>query len=141
MKSTGEVAVSSLASSVLWRTTLALFSILFAFNSLALANNWYQQIPIIDIPAHVVFGALLAAIFYLRRKKKDSALYSILLVALFTLFVGIFWELLEFLRDTYIAAPYGLRLAQRGALDTAMDLLNNIAGGAVASLVRIFSRR
>ncbi|MBI2097159.1 MAG: hypothetical protein HYT40_03380 [Candidatus Sungbacteria bacterium] len=141
MKSAGEAAVPSLVDGFSGRAALVLSSILLVFNSFALTNNWYRQMPLVDIPIHLIFGAVLALVFHSWRKKSGGRFHSLILVVLFTLAVGAFWELLEFLRDTYIAIPYGFRFAQLGGFDTAKDLLNNVIGGAAVSLLRIFGKR
>ena len=109
-------------------TLLAIFCL---FNVFALAGDWYHEIPWIDIPAHITFG-ILVGIIVLRFRGYGPWPQGLLAVVLATLLAGLLWELLEFLRDHYVAIPYGFSLAQRGTADTVRDILDTIVGGFVA---------
>lgn len=117
----------------MYATIVYVLGSLTVFNIFALNLDWYQKDPWVDIPAHVLFGVLIGLIFLrsrIDRDEKSEKKILVNLVKLFalTLFLGMGWEALEYLRDSLYAMPRGVLAAQQGALDTVGDLSNNILG-------------
>lgn len=111
--------------------------LLSAFNVFALWNNWYQTSDFADIFAHALFGAtiVLFLISFGIRDAGGGRWAVLMLILVDVLFIGLVWEMIEYLRDSMYAVPYGLPKAQLSFGDTIFDLLVNIAGGL---LVYIF---
>ncbi len=127
----------------MYAMTVYVVGSLTVFNIFALNLEWYHTEPWVDIPAHVLFGILIGLLFLRSRVGRDEKSEGKLLanlVKLFalTLFLGIGWESIEFLRDSLYATPRGVLTAQQGALDTVGDLSNNILGSMMVMFVHDF---
>lgn len=110
--------------------------LLTIFNVFALWNNWYQTSALADIFAHALFGAtiVLFLISFGIRDAGGGRWAVLILVIADVLFVGLVWEMIEFLRDHMYAIPYGLPRAQISLTDTVMDLILNLMGGLAVYL-------
>ncbi|TSC81811.1 MAG: hypothetical protein G01um101420_815 [Parcubacteria group bacterium Gr01-1014_20] len=113
---------------------------LTVFNIFALNLEWYHTEPWVDIPAHMLFGVLIGLLFLRSTvgragKSEKRLLTSLTTLFALTLFLGIGWESIEFLRDRLYAIPRGVLTAQQGVLDTVGDLSNNILGSMMVIFV------
>lgn len=114
------------------KRSIFLFVVLLTvFNIFALWNNWYQTSSLADIFAHALFGAtvVLFLISFGIRNAGGGRWAVLGLVFVDVLFVGLIWEMIEYLRDYMYAIPYGLPRAQISMIDTIFDLVVNIIGG------------
>lgn len=117
------------------QSILGLSLFLIVFNSFALPINWYHTVPLIDIPAHISFGALIGLFVSLLIKEKAIHANPLGAILLGVIVIGFGWEVIEFLRDTYFALPRGVLPAQRSGLDTVWDMANNLIGGMLVYLL------
>lgn len=110
--------------------------LLTVFNIFALWNNWYHTSSLADIFAHALFGAtiVLFLISFGIRNAGGGRWAVLLLVFVDVLFIGLVWEMIEYLRDYMYAIPYGLPRAQISIVDTVFDLIVNIVGGLTVYL-------
>lgn len=110
--------------------------LLTVFNVFALWNNWYHTSALADIFAHALFGAtiVLFLISFGIRNAGGGRWAVLLIVIVDVLFVGLVWEMIEYLRDYMYAIPQGLPRAQVSIIDTVFDLIANLAGGLAVYL-------
>lgn len=102
---------------------------------------WY------DVMLHILGGAWIGTLFiYLFAYRwqffdgKKSFLYSLTVIVGFALLMGVLWELYEFGFDQTIGAKYALPLTQPSLFDTMKDLLDDILGGVLATVVYFFKK-
>jgi len=95
------------------------------------AYNWDFLTHLVSSILTAVIGFISIVIIdrYVRSVKLDSFLI-ILFVILFTLAVGVLWELGEFFSDYFFGTE-----EQHGYLDTMSDLLTNLLGGLIMAVV------
>jgi phosphoglycerol transferase MdoB-like AlkP superfamily enzyme len=55
-------------------------------------------------------------------------------IVIFTMAIGAFWEIYEYLMDTFLAS-YLTKPLQHGLDDTMMDLISDLVGGLVVALL------
>ena len=97
----------------------------------------YRTTAYADVVTHVLFGMWLA-LFLIHREYRLRTLGALGIVFL----VGIGWEFIELLYDSFLAAPYGFLIAQHGISDTAMDIASNTLGACIAiALFSFFKKR
>lgn len=94
--------------------------------------------------AHATSGSLIAAIGYATFRAVDehsSAVrfpprFMFLLIVLFVVSVGVFWEILEFLTDQWLVTESGegLVFVQYGLADTMSDLLFDVIGAVAVAV-------
>jgi len=107
-------------------------SILVVVHALALSLDLYWQYLWLDIPMHMLGGAVVGlvpfALVHLRVRVPEKLLRmtSVLLLALL---VGILWEVYEYISGATFAANY--------AFDTTIDLLLDVVGGYIGYTVGI----
>lgn len=112
--------------------TAFVFSFLAIVNLLSMKFYWYQAIWWFDMPMHFLGGfAVLLVISYLFYSKLqfDFSLYrKIILLLLGAIFVGILWELFEYIFNNIIAGvPWDM-------IDTLSDIFWDTAGAVCAIL-------
>jgi hypothetical protein len=116
-------------------TTFGFVLVAGAVNVSAFAFELFERVLWIDKALHAFtgFAATLAALYLLRDHLEDAIARAprnvVLACAAFGLAIGLAWELLEWLGDTF----YGLSL-MKGHADTAGDLLMDALGAAAAGL-------
>ncbi len=123
-------------SSYFFATTV-IFLLGFHLTALALHWYWIYRFALIDVIPHFLGGLTVANFFYLffldsssPRISAPSFLIRGLLILLFVLGVGIFWEFFEFLVDRSLV-PLPSYRNQFGLNDTMKDLAVDAWGGLV----------
>lgn len=96
----------------------------------ALKYTLYFEFPWLDIPMHLLGGAIIALIFlllhvYIPQLSRYSGFFPALM---FVLLVGLLWELFEI----YIGIPL---IEGNFELDMIADLINDLIGGAMGYFV------
>ena len=115
--------------------TLGFVLVAGAVNVYAFAFELFERIFWIDKALHAFtgFAATLAALYFLRHRLDEAIERAprriVFACVAFGLAIGLAWELLEWLGDTF----YGLSL-MKGPADTAMDLLMDALGAGAAGL-------
>ncbi len=109
-------------------------------------NNWigFYGWSGLDILMHLIGGFVTAwsaaRLYYLWNKKYEFTIKPALAVYAWfiaiTAFVGILWEVYEFLLDPYVAAAM-----QASVKDTVGDLVNDLVGAAVFCLVLYWKKK
>jgi len=99
---------------------------------------WYHNL------AHAASGSLIAAIGYATFRAVDehsSAVrfpptFMFVLIVLFVVAIGVFWEIMEFLTDLLLVTDSGegLVFVQYGLADTMSDLLFDVLGAIVVAV-------
>ena len=119
-------------------------------------QNFYHTVPHWDKMLHVCSGAALGALGFslvslLNRSASIRLSLSPLFVALFAFFfavsLGVIWELYEFATDSLLHTNMQKFLLQNGEaligqaalMDTMLDLLVDVAGALVVSVIGYFS--
>ena len=130
---------------------VVLLAVILGVNFAGVFRGWYQTIWWYDIPMHLAGGAWVALLFfYLIGDRGDiisvdrgviGNLLIIVLVLSFVSFIGILWELFEYLFDVFIASRHPLFFAQQGLADTMGDFVNNLLGGSAMAGVHLFLKR
>jgi len=93
----------------------------------------YPTVFWVDIVTHLTFGTWLGLL--LLYPGLFPRMQPLLVVAL-VLAVGAGWEVVEYARDTWYAAPRDIPLAQHGWSDTLKDTFNNAVGAGAAVIAR-----
>ena len=107
--------------------------VFFAVHTVAFVNHVYHNVPLIDVPMHMLFGAWVALLlFHPRLVFRDK---SLLFIFLAVLIAGVGWECIEYVYDHALMIPRGLPTAQHGILETLRDLLSNAIGASVIVLL------
>mgnify|MGYP001562310554 FL=1 len=125
--------------------TISLISIL-GLHLLGIVYDLYHVIWWYDIPMHILGGAWVALFFFhffyqtwhvvdLRK-----ILFTLIITLGFVVLVGVLWEFYEYLSDVYLLKIHPLGYAPNPLTlpDTLKDLLDDLIGGAVASLILLF---
>ncbi|HEY4512106.1 MAG TPA: hypothetical protein VJH63_00400 [Candidatus Paceibacterota bacterium] len=105
--------------------TLIFSALLFVIDQIALKYNLYFSTPWADIVTHILGGAIIAGLaIYFSNRKTSTNLYSKRIWPILgcSLFVGIFWEILEASTGMTSTGDKGY------AIDTASDLFFDIFG-------------
>ncbi len=116
---------------------VTLFAILSTFlisNFLFEKINLYYELWWLDIPMHIFGGFLFALLFiYFSIYKKSSSKYLSINyknILLFVLFIGVIWEVYEYLHDIMRDQVW------RGWTDTIKDLCNDMFGASIAYIIK-----
>lgn len=93
---------------------------------------WYYSIWYFDMPMHLL-GGFLSGLFLIwvlsyKNISQPSSLKFILKIILGVLFIGILWEMFEFLVNNYVVK----NLFLINNLDSLSDLFFDLSGGAMA---------
>ena len=124
------------------KVLFALVVLILGIHFPALTYDWYGKIPWLDVPMHIAGGFWLGLLFYYLFVIGKPVLNQNNTVALFILglgfvaFVGVLWELYEFLADVYLLKAYALTAASGYThFDTFTDVVNDFIGGAIALVI------
>lgn len=102
------------------------FFLLIAFILGGLFTLYYRT-SFFDLLVHGLFGFLLSII--IGYKLKNNSWESFFLLLSIVLFIGFFWESLEFLGDVFTGSDHQEKIT--GAEDTMTDLLISLAGSTI----------
>lgn len=124
-----------------YRTVLISIAVLFTLvHTWAYVNSVYHNVPLIDVPMHMLFGAWLALLLLHPRFIRDGK--TPLIVFAIVTAVGIGWECIEYFYDTFLMIPRGLPTAQHGIVETLRDMMSNTLGaGAIIFFNSRFFKR
>src|SRR3989339_607345 len=107
------------------RLIFLIFFIFFA-NFLAITFYWYFSIWYFDMIMHFLGGFWIGLLYFYIFPAENKSFYLIFKILLFTLFIGISWEVFEILFNNIIALnPFDFS-------DTLSDIFFDLAGGGVA---------
>lgn len=117
---------------------VSVFSVIFLIMQVSfIFFGLYEDIWFADIIMHILGGVWVASVFeywfYERSnilKKENGFWPNVILCVSFVVFVGVLWEFYEFFFDRILFLHY-----QQGFVDTMKDLLNDMAGGFLASIL------
>lgn len=126
-----------------------------ALTALAIARELYAEIWWLDIPMHILGGAWVAFIFFYLFFYKEKILKTdisfaqlFILTISFVAFVGIMWEVWEYLVSYYFSVNYSLPNyyemsyhGQTAVFNTIKDLINDLFGGLIATTIFYFTNR
>lgn len=102
--------------------------------------EWYYTIPNFDTLMHFLGGFWVAMflVYLIKKYAKDlfkqNKLKKILFLIGITMIIGFFWELYEFLADTFIFNK--ALLMQQSVVDTITDLMADFSGVFLYVLVK-----
>ena len=113
---------------------LSLLAILFCFlcmvNLVAIKGLWYYIFWYFDMPMHFLGGvAILFLVAYVLYKPLQDSKYPILFCLLFTLAIGIGWEVFEYIFNNLIA---GMTFSP---MDTTSDIFFDMSGVLLGILI------
>lgn len=113
----------------LFKNLFYLIIVIFVLNALADKLYWYYTIWYFDMVTHFLGGFWIGlAFFYIFLKKNYINYLDILKIIFFVLFIGIFWEIFEFIVNNYLAQnPFNI-------LDTLSDIFFDLSGGILSIL-------
>lgn len=121
------------------KVLIVLFLAIMAIHIPGNALNWYHKIPWLDIPMHMAGGVWVGLLFYyifaIRVRAVDpKRSFSFIILGLgFVAFLGVAWEIYEFLTDIWILKAYPYNNEPGYILyDTHTDFVNDFLGGALA---------
>lgn len=101
---------------------------IFLVNFLANKFYWYSSIWYFDMIMHTLGSLFLGLSFMYVFPRKDNSFNSLLKILLFVLFIGISWEIYEFIFYEIVARNIF------NPLDTFSDLFFDLSGGTMAIL-------
>lgn len=117
-----------MAETLISKYFLAIFLYLIAIaHIIGGLNDWYLTVWWYDILIHFLGGAWLALLFSIYFPKHRSNFFVVLG---FVFFIGIGWEVYEFLIEFIFVAKGQMSLIQMTLKDTLGDLISNFFGGA-----------
>ncbi len=101
---------------------------IFIVNSLAVKFYWYSSVWYFDMPMHFLGGLWvgLALVYIFSPKQKNFTAF--LKILALVLFIGVGWEVFEFIFNNVIAQN------SFNVLDTVSDIFFDCAGGTLAVL-------
>lgn len=119
--------------------------VLAILNLLAFQGFWYWRFWWFDIVMHIL-GGLVLSLFVLwfyglydpRGLAESPELLLFALAVSAVILIGLFWELFEFTTDAFnrlSLVPKEIFALQVGVIDTLTDLLSDIAGAFIGSLI------
>lgn len=129
-----------------WKVTLPwtlnfLLVLMLFLHIWGLVGGWYYYLyPFYDKFGHFIgsftiallgFTSVLIIDWYTKVELTDKSI--IIFVIIFTLAVGAFWEILEFASDIILGTT-----TQNSLTDTMLDLIFDLAGGIIASIIAMF---
>lgn len=107
-------------------------------------SHFYVKISWWDILLHWgnslilgLIGFILAYSLLLTSKLEAKPVLASLFALSFSVFVGVIWEIFEFLMDYF----FGFTMQKSGLVDTMTDLMMDVAGAAVVSTMGFFYMR
>ncbi|MBI5449340.1 hypothetical protein HY948_03430 [Candidatus Gottesmanbacteria bacterium] len=121
---------------------LIVFLVILDANLHLIANTWWYDV-LLHILGGTWIGTLFIYLFSYRRHffdGKKNFLYSLAVIVGFAALMGVLWELYEFGFDQTIGTNLSLPLTQPNLGDTMKDLLDDILGGVIATLVYFFKK-
>lgn len=123
--------------------------LIFIFDFVGLAYDWYHTLWWFDIPMHIAGGAwvALAATYFLGRYyfsvNRASGPIKILLTLVSVMTIGILWEIFEYFLDVFVFGKYTLATVPKEIrTDSFYDLINDFLGAAlVLGITKLFMHR
>ncbi len=118
--------------------TVFLIFFIWGVNTIADAAHLYYLLWWFDIPMHMLGGlwvALTALVIYYHtpwvRRKDRSTSFVVAYALATTMVIGLLWEVFEF------SVEHLVKLNDNGLLDTLKDLVDDLIGASVASIIFI----
>ena len=124
----------------------AIIFIIFIFHIWGLYSSAYYYVWWLDNILHLAGGFWLGllAIYFISEHESDfsgyPAAFLFLIIIAFAALGGVLWEFFEFWLDI-ISIKRGLMLSQLGVADTMSDLLFDLFGAFIASLLLRINRK
>lgn len=115
---------------------IGIAAVFFAVHTWVYVNAVYHNVPLVDVPMHMLFGAWLALFLFHPRFSTHNKSWFVIFLVIFA--AGIAWECIEYVYDHFYTLPRGLPTAQHGILETLRDLASNMFGaGAILPLFKL----
>ena len=131
-----------------YKTAIIYLTLLLLTNLGTFYWSLYQEYGWVDIAQHLAGGFFVAMfmVVYLRNNLANNFLKNVVVIVGATVLVGVLWEFAEYIANQALIEPsykyFGIRAYFMGDLqDTIGDLLNDIIGSSVFSLLHFFRSR
>ncbi len=122
---------------------LELTTVVFVYAAifLGMVRDYYVQVWWWDILAHAMLGIvmgfagfLILFMLYHRNKVKASPFMIAIFSFCFAVAIGALWEIVEFFMDE----AFGLNMQKSGLVDTMWDIIVDVGGALLASVIGYF---